>query len=382
MKRSFTYLLLSGILLLAGCVDESYVGFVEDYWNFRREIGVLVALGDPEQSAPTKSSGVMDDLGDFTGKFIRVFAYNREPDTSYATEGDPMRCLVRGRDAWLDGESTYARWLNEDGNTDAIYYPNGADSYTSYDFFACFLDDLEPQAEHYGQDEVSYDLVIGGQEDLMVSYASRPSNISQLDSTYSFSYYSARQGIIPIFRMRHALVRIDLIVKPGKTPGEPDHFVHVDSLYVRSRSEAHMIVAAKDTSRMGITFQPDDTYKTFHLPGPDGGHFLDFNVRTMDLPADSEEPVDLLYLGSFFLAPDVSYPLHLTMSEDIVRLGAPQHIDKLVAYEGGFLPGNRYRLILEVFGAAKATMSVELQNVELEEWAEGGRWHYDEDPRP
>lgn len=371
-------MLLFGLLIM-GCTDESYVGWVEDYYDFQTEIAVQVAVGDPDAGV-TKGSGVKDELNDFAGKNIRVFAFNRDAGTNFSRDNDPLSCLIYGREAYLDGQIAYASWQNAAGESEAIFYPNGEDCYVAYDFYACFLDDLRPSGINATPDKISYEIEIDGARDLMTSVAEHPAPIQPADTTakeqpdYSFSYYTAQRGIIPVFRMHHDLVRLDFEVKPGYTPGEVRN-VHIDSLFVKSVTRGSMTVAAKDTAQIGIVFHEGGTRSALYLCERDGSRFQRDSIRTAATP---DRVVPGRYLnGSLFVAPDNSYPLRVSLSEDEVNNGRPQHTDKVIAFDGGFEAGHRYKITMEIFGAAHVDFSVELVD-----WNDGGNIIWDPDPRP
>ena len=376
--RLAAYLGFVGILF-TGCTDNSYVGWVEDWYEFSSQIAVQVALGNPDAGIFSKSgTGEMESLNDFADKNIRVFAFNSDPQTDYSSRGDYLSCLIFGREAWLDGQISYARWKNDKGDNDVIYYPNGAHGYTSYDFFACYLDDLQPVTENAGAHRVSYEVDIDGSRDLMTSIARHPESAVPADSTatprqdYCFSYYTAQRGIIPIFRMRHNLVRIDFEVKSGYTP-EGTHCVRIDSLKLSSFTRGTMTVAAKDSSQLGIVFDETRSRSLLPLRNRKGDRFKPDSLYTLEMGAPAQ---GRLLDGCMFIAPDTSCDLHLYLSEAAVENGAAQHTMRVITYPGGFLPGNRYKVSLEIFGATRIGVGVELIP-----WTDGGGFVWDPDPR-
>lgn len=240
-SRIAQYLMLLMVPAFQACTDDSYRGYEKRYDGYEVDKEIQVAVGDPH-SLGTKGNGPVDALSDFApGKKIFVWAYNRRSETSFSsarTRQDSLACLIDGYAALLDGENAIASW--ENGKK--FWYPKGEKCAERFDFFAAFLDDA-PFSVDKSNTRVRVSLNIDGSQDIMYSRAAMPHGIDGVEKSYAYSYLSSMDADMPIFTMEHALVRIDLVLKPGITKDYVSN-VRINSAKLNARTHVMLTVAS------------------------------------------------------------------------------------------------------------------------------------------
>ena len=77
--------MLSALLLLSGCLDDSYRGTPDNLYGYgSQEIPVVVALGDPTGGI-AKGAGAIDKMEEWAGKQIYVYAFNKNVPNSFSS---------------------------------------------------------------------------------------------------------------------------------------------------------------------------------------------------------------------------------------------------------------------------------------------------------
>lgn len=345
-------------------------------------IPIKVAIDDPLYESFTRGSGVPDKD---TIENILVYAFytpwgiDHEPNnTNYSEPMNPeddenIYCLVddandnssngHGKKAHLyRNESPFLQW------TDAskVYYNRNCPQ-ARYRFFAYYLDDAVDMAKapNRSTDYVSYNVEIDGTQDLMCSYAqptkeqranakeelSKSKNkyiVNNLD-TFTYSTESANLGLIPTFKMEHQLTYVKFKIKSERVDGILDP--EIENMRVRNiiikdtPFRGEFIVAAEDTSRLGITFTQETT--DFYMPG------LDKPL----IPTEDEQEV-----GAGFLLPP-SKGIALEMDCYIDENGNNRedegerytNLFNLVP-DKGFLAGHLYEVAIKVYGPRHITL--------------------------
>ena len=354
--------LLVGAALACACQDNSYRGYEFSAELFNHSEPVSVAVGSPRNMS--KGTGPVDELEDFAGKEVHVWAFNRDT-VNYLVDRqtDSLVCLLDGAPAYLTGVSSYARWRG--GRK--YYYPNRENTTARFDFFAAFLDleggDIDPANVERYPDSVRVRMKIDGSQDIMVSKAGLPIEIGGDYKDYAFSYLSAEEGDFPIFTMNHTLVKVDLVVRPGITPGKHSR-VRVMSASLESLTDATITVASTDSSKLGTRFLNSNRGDLL-LTEEGGEPLVPYTMTIIDGDPDDDEPGGAQYqqtaathkIGAgFFVAPDTEYILRITLFE-------PDHdgdggyeqrepVDNKIALArgGGFLPGHRYVVTMTIYG--------------------------------
>ena len=251
-----------------------------------------------------------------------------------------------------------------------------------YDFFAYYIDqDTADEDISRSKEDVRIMMDIDGHQDVMSSYAtlteeqlSRP-GYTEFDKieleTYSFSSYSAKRNIHPVFYFKHHLTRIDFEMSAGSFESEN---IMIDSIVVQSKTKAIFTVAHKNPSNMGLDFSISRDYKGLALPEADGSKLrLDTWHPIM---GEDGNPVRTKIGGCLLLAPDKKYQLSVHVKENKPDGSVLRYENRLSlsSPEGYFGEGNQYAVHLTVYGIAEIAI-----NVELKKWQEGGNFTYDEE---
>ena len=379
-SRRMLIWVLTAVILLSGCEDNSYRGYEESYETYSPSLTVHVAVGDP--SAMTKGTGPMDIVKDFAGKEVHVWAFTRDTLADYTVtrEQDTLNCLVDGYPAALDGVNTIAKWRG--GRK--FFYPRLEFSTVKYDFFAAFLDG-SPFSVRRFQDRIELDSKIDGSQDILTAKAKLPvlGTGEQKDTVdYAFSYLSAEKGDIPIFKMNHGTVRIDLVVKPGIASGNTSRVV-VKEATLRSRTDVTVVPAAKDTALIGVRFKDDSPFAYLPLTEDDGSPLKEYTLQIIDgadPDALDKQAAAVHHLGGgFFVSPESRYILTMLLHEPdhgdgYVDRDPIDNVVRLTAPDAEFRQGNRYVVNMTVYGERDIYYSVSLVP-----WSTSGSFVIDQD---
>ena len=388
----------------AGCLDDSYTGtvFVEEYVEEGALHEIRMTIGGAEQ---TRGSGVIGDVSSFAGKDFYVYAFNRDTKTDYAAVSatDSLRCLVDG--SYDDPESLMGRRAYWNPATEVvewgvgespIYYPMGENEGHDFDFFAYYLDNIEPANEDIirSNDDIKINIEIDGSQDLMSAKA-KPTKAQLedildkqgevamlLQREHCYSYYTASHNLNPNFDFIHHLVKLDFKLVPGGTPGMTKD-VTVEKIEIRTKHKATFTVADKyDDNRLGLKFQEDTT--RLALKERDGSEYQPRLISTVNkVGAVTDGIVD--DLGSLLVAPDVEYYLYIVLGEVQGDRVLESKENEKVIYQGTeedkieFTAGNEYLITLTIYGQMDVRVSADIG-----EWDKGGdyEYDYDDDMRP
>lgn len=393
-RRSFIYILGALLCLMqVGCYDDSYTGtvFVQDYEDTGIPHEVRITIGSDEEQEASKGSGVVGSVDKFAGKDFYVYAFNQDVKTTYSTltQTDSLRCLVdgsydepdtkRGRKAVYNPDTEHVEWGAGDS---PVYYPMGENEGHIYDFFAYYLDNIQPEEEdiHRNDDNVVIDIEIDGCQDIMSSKAKptkrqlsviKDEREQLYQQKYSYSYYTASHNLNPHFVFTHHLVKLDFKLVPGGTQGITKD-VTVEKIEVASKYKAEFVVADKyDENRMGLFFEPDTT--RLQLKEPDGSDYIPRLITTHDQFGDATEGI-VNDLGSLLVAPDEEYIIYITLGEtmeDGLVLDGKEN--KKVIYQGSeenkipFTAGSEYLITMTIYGQMDVRVSADVG-----EWGDGG----------
>ena len=382
-------ILLLAAICLASCTDKSYQG-IESDMDTGEELPVHIIVGDADEIVESKGSGAMED-GDskvWEGKTINVFAFRRDLSSDYSINSASGNddCLIDasmdregalgGKEAYVNGLDSYITWRDQE---DVIYYRTDGHP---YDFFAYYIDqDTADEDISRSKEDVRIMMDIDGHQDVMSSYAtlteeqlSRP-GYTEFDKieleTYSFSSYSAKRNIHPVFYFKHHLTRIDFEMSAGSFESEN---IMIDSIVVQSKTKAIFTVAHMIPSNMGLDFSISRDYKGLALPEADGSKLrLDTWHPIM---GEDGKPVRTKIGGCLLIAPDSKYQLSIHVKENKPDGSVLRYENRLSlsSPEGYFGEGNQYAVHLTVYGVAEISI-----NVELQKWQEGGNITFDEE---
>ncbi len=392
-------------VLVAGCTDDSYRGIPEDFTDVSEPIPVMVAVGEPsgdilgKSSCATKGSGAMDNAESLKDKSIYVYAFRRDASASYSvtSASNPDVCLVdgskdrhgnkAGKEAKVNSIESYLEWQGED----VVCWPSGDKHTMAYDFYAYYIDDIQPKNIVRDDSCVTMDVEIDGRQDIMSAKAALPEGFSGVDKmnvdAYSFSYYTAQRNIVPVFRMHHTLVKLAFELVPGYTPGIEKR-ISIRNIRVLSPKKATFTVADKDKGRLGLSFTDDisalseserENYSLLLQPlrkpvtdiNPDG--LISFvTLKTQKLP-DSCYPDEGLLVapmtGSYRAWMEFKEDL-LDNNGDIVTPGEWITQSFAIPFDStdfSFLAGNQYNVKITIYGTQNISV-----NVTLEPWKKYG----------
>lgn len=386
MHRLIPYL-LTAMLLLSGCLDDSYKGAPENSYGYgSQSIPVVVALGDPSGGI-AKGAGAIDKMEQWDGKYIYVYAFDRNDHSSYNSYSCAQRdkCLVdgsvenrnskAGKKARLASDDSYAKWELEEPD---MIYPAGDKSKTSFDFFAYYLDDIEPSNSAYRRTDnsISINIEIDGSQDVMSSKAElndeqlRPftekDKVSVLEN--AFSFYTAQRNIAPTFMFKHHLARLEFEILSGLISERPKRVI-VHSLAVKSKYKAEFTVADTDGNRLGLSFS--DAERSMPLREDDGSEIPDDKYFVTSAPDEGSLQYKMELAGHLLVAPSDEYEIVLIMTEEYEdgNVIVERHRSPLtISYPQGFKAGNQYKVKLKIQGVNKV-----LVFVDVEPWGYGGK---------
>lgn len=367
-------------IMLAGCTDNSYKGIVSEM-SADEELPIHIVVGDPGDILQSKGSGPMEDGDDavWEGKTIHVFAFKRDLNSDYSMvsasghddcliDGSPDTdgCLG-GKEATVNTHDSYITWKKDDRT---MYYRPGTQP---YDFFAYYTDAPVPDSDIYrGKEDVRIMLDIDGSTDIMSAYASltdeqlnRPgfSEMDKVDlNTYSFSAWSAKRNIHPVFYFDHHLTRFEFEMRAG---WEDADNITIDSLVIISKRKAVFTVAHKNPSRLGLDLT-GAPYDRTALSNADGSPFAKDQWKLVYTPGNEEMTK---VGGSLMVAPDIKYDAYLYLKQNMdtgVVKTHENHIN-LTSSEGRFTAGSQYLVSAVVYGLTSVDISVTMAR-----WQEGG----------
>lgn len=385
MKCRVAYLFLM-LLMACGCVDDSYMGALGDSFGVgNQSIPVLVSYGDPS-GGMVKGAGAVDGAMVGVERTVYVYAFSKGEGADYRKQSktSPYECLLdasrtesgslAGRKAILEFKDTYARWTDDE----ELFYPTGKYRRMTYDFFSYYLDDANKSFGAYTRTEesVAVKVAIDGTQDLMCAKAEVPqtqlepfSEIEQeMIQESAYGFYTAQRNIVPVFNMKHKLVRLEFEMLPGVVK-EENKIITVHSIEVESKYIGSFVVAAKDTAALGITFE--DSMRRMKLT-EEGGLPMEQDKYIIRTRPDNSVKAEAQKIGGCVLAaPDMEYNAYILMSEVredgsvvVTRAETPVKI----AYDpDAFKMGNQYKVKLTIYGANMVTI-----DVEMEKWKAGG----------
>lgn len=370
-------------------------------WPETEEVPIMIAFTDPSYSVLTRGQGPFEagtELGKRNWTNARFYVYAFRSDNpegmTFATtrQEDSEICLVDGSTqstpdlnhgcmaklTEYEGGSFFT-WTDE---TEQLYYSSLA-QINPFNFFAYHIDDAVVSNFTRGTDDVRFDLEIDGTQDVLgaVAYPTQEqlNNIENLsDETekanvrkYLYSTYTAHRNFHPVLQMKHYLARMKFQAFPGNT----EESIYIQSVKVNSLYNGTFVVAAKDTTQVGLQFPEDRGRKDFVLCDTTG----------LPLPTDSfliaTTPEDLAYdyvydrhavnLGEsgMLVVPDDSYRLTLELKQHFNdgRPDATYTTEYDIAVAGGFKAGTQYTIRIAVYGLEEIQVEVVISP-----WNDGG----------
>lgn len=346
------------LTMVSGC--HPYLGYEDSHYDLSIPQPIHVFVGNPSAGVDVRSGmGTVDRLAQMNEKTVRVFAINTREGVRYDREGGTWAApdfLLNGAVGTLSGSQ-----VNWD-SASPYYYPNNEDYYHTYDFTACFLDDLAPLSIQRTADDVRYELRIDGWQDLMTSRAQAPEG-------YSFSYLAARTDVNPIFKMQHQMVKLRFQLKPGVTAGIAKP-LKLSEFELDTPTRGYLTVASR-RGELTADFSSGTPQPMPLIVGKGGGRYVYFVEQFIEtLPdgsqATSDKTVKLGGDDAYLLVPPAqAYDCKFYVNDLSTSLEATDKVKSLLAFSSGepFKAGNAYVVTFELFGRNQVRVYVD-----MEEW--------------
>lgn len=458
MKRIYSHIVHTcmAIMLLAGCKsDYPHIEYDGDpgkveFDNIDFRVPIQVAISDPLFDSYTRGMGAFDNVKDpnsidknWKDADIYVYAFYTPDGLKSSPDGinysermvsdndEKFYCLVddannanigHGKKARLNRDlGSFLQWSKDDQqNDDNMVYYNSTYPQYRYKFFAYHLDDaadLSQKPERLS-DYVAYDVKIDGTQDLMCGYAiptakqiaslNAVSN-KQVFNNLKYLAYSTETGYIdlfPVFDMKHQFaylkffLKADSIFVDGEKVLDPEiENVRIENVYITSPYHGEFVVAADDTSRLGVTFTSET--KNLYMPvkvktDADGNIVTDADGHRITGSRDEEgklmagneygfnprlKPVgNEQEVGMGYLLPVMDEYEVLLVYTQLVKdeQGNPTTIRYTSRHEltldQGFKAGCKYEILVKVYGLRNIVL--QLGNVQ---WLSGGDIDIDDD---
>ena len=458
MKRIYSHIVHTcmAIMLLAGCKsDYPHIEYDGDpgkveFDNIDFRVPIQVAISDPLFGSYTRGMGAFDNVKDpssidknWKDADIYVYAFYTPDGLKSSPDGinysermvsdndEKFYCLVddannanigHGKKARLNRDlGSFLQWSKDDQqNDDNMVYYNSTYPQYRYRFFAYHLDDaadLSQKPERLS-DYVAYDIKIDGTQDLMCGYATptakQIASLNAVSNKHVFNNlkylaYSTETGYIdlfPVFDMKHQFVylkfflKADSIFVDGEKVLDPEiKNVRIENVYITSPYHGEFVVAADDTSRLGVTFTSE--MKNLYMPvkvktDADGNIVTDADGHRITTSRDEEgklmagneygfnprlKPVgNEQEVGMGYLLPVMDEYEVLLVYTQLVKdeQGNPTTIRYTSRHEltldQGFKAGCKYEILVKVYGLRNIVL--QLGNVQ---WLSGGDIDIDAD---
>lgn len=279
------------------------------------------------------------------------------------------------------------------------YYYSPVNQQVPYNFFAYYLDDIQPTKVNRTEESFSYDIEIDGSQDLMCGAAPnlideiRNGNLGNkwnflsadekrtIENIGGYCTFTANRGIHPEVKMVHLLTRLSFELYPAD---ESANEIEIDSVNVESRYKGNLTVAARSIDNIGIEWD-DERQPLYLLDAYDGkSKCSPLTPQTVTFDPVIKENGGSWYdqphkvIGSsLMLAPDTEYVLRLSCkqtypinlkdpSQTKDWIFHPQYTLKLTSGEK-FEAGHEYTIKIAVYGLHKIEISI----VSVPKWERG-----------
>lgn len=361
---------LAILLMAAGC--HPYVGYEDSHYDLTILQPVNVYVGNPSAGMDVRSGmGTVDRLAQMEDKTIYVFAINTREGVSYDRDGGTILApdfLLNGAVGTLSG--SWVSWTSHE----PYYYPNNANYYHSYDFTACFLDDLNPRSIQRTKNDIRYQLSIDGWQDLMTSRAVPPDG-------YNFSYLSARMDVNPTFKMQHQMVKLRFELKPGVTAALSKR-LNISGFELKTKTTGYLTVASRN-GELSADFSQGETKSLRLIKGKENGSFQYFEEAEIYTITDPSQltPDKIVMMGGsgayLLLPPAQKYSYQFDIEDKTTEGSSKDRVsgDLIIPSGAIFQSGNAYVVTFEVFGRNQINIGIE-----TEDWDRYGTpLHFDND---
>lgn len=391
------------------------VAFSDPYYNIlSRGMGKI----DPEEDYFLDKMNPVDEEGkpDESRKprfFIYAFRQNNSEGYGVTRAQDKEVCLIDGscgtQADWVREKEPllagHGKWAHYNGNgsfiswhftdTDKLYYSDQSQM-TPFDFFAYFHDGAASGPVNRTGDRISFPVKIDGSQDLMCGVAElteeQKETIKAMEDEeekqkikeFSYSTYTGRRNIWPIFQMKHQLAYVKFNLIAGNSYGDP---VKVHNMSLKTHTEGTFVVASTD-KKIGATFNESEEQKYLLLKDLENGNTITaeiweerFEKNEYRLEYFSEEEKianggkirpDPYTAGELLVPPGNNAVLQMILSNEDTGFDNPETMevplkDKVGENGSGFMAGREYNLNITVYGPKQISIEVKASP-----WRDGG----------
>lgn len=327
-------------------------------------------------------------------------------DGSSESEPATYNGQYHGRKMTLNKDDASAIFNWKDSKQNVPYY-SSLNQTRKFNFFAYYLDDAEVTGMTRNLDGIYIDFKINGTQDVLCAAArftqeqeenaSKVQNASERQNlqNYRYSTYTGHRNYMPVFTFPHNMTLLCVQAYGGELAADS---IFIEGVEVVTKYKGRLTAAAKDTTKVGITFA-DETTKlpllekdgtvmkedTIHFDDSDylcdaeGNVIRDENKNPVGLnPAKGvyDRKPTPLGGGKMLTVPADSYTIYFHMRQHFTDGRQPQRYTTKydVSVAGGFLPGTKYTLRVAVYGLQKIEIKVIITG-----WADGGYADIDDD---
>ena len=311
-----------------------------------------------------------------------------------------------GRKMMLNKDDASAIFNWRDSKQNVPYY-SSLNQTRKFNFFAYYLDDAEVTGMTRNMDGIYIDFQVNGTQDVLCAAArftkeqeenaSKVQNASEKQNlqNYRYSTYTGHRNYMPVFTFPHYMTLLCLQAYGGELAANN---IYIEGVEVVSKYKGHLTAAAKDTTKVGITFA--DETKPLPLLEKDGTEMEEDTIFFDDsdylcneegnvIRDEQGNPVGLnpnksvydrkpnpLGSGRMLTVPADTYTIYFYLRQQFTDGRQPERYTTKydVTVPGGFQAGTRYTLRVAVYGLQQIEIKVIITG-----WADGGHVDIDED---
>lgn len=327
-------------------------------------------------------------------------------DGSLESEPATFNGQYHGRKMMLNKDDASAIFNWRDSKQNVPYY-SSLNQTRKFNFFAYYLDDAEVTGMTRNMDGIYIDFQINGTQDVLCAAArftqeqeenaAKVQNASERQNlkNYRYSTYTGHRNYMPVFTFPHQLTQLCLQAYGGELAANN---IYIEGVEVVSKYKGHLTAAAKDTTKVGITFA--DETKALPLLEKDGTEMKEDTIffDDSDYLCDEEgnvirdeqgNPVGLnpnksvydrrpnpLGSGKMLTVPADTYTIYFYLRQQFTDGRETEYYTTKydVTVPGGFQAGTRYTLRVAVYGLQQIEIKVIITG-----WADGGHVDIDDD---
>ena len=327
-------------------------------------------------------------------------------DGSLESEPATFNGQYHGRKMMLNKDDASAIFNWRDSKTNVPYY-SSLNQTRKFNFFAYYLDDAEVTGMTRNMDGIYIDFQVNGTQDVLCAAArftkeqeenaAKVQNASEKQNlqNYRYSTYTGHRNYMPVFTFPHNMTLLCLQAYGGELAANK---IYIEGVEVVSKYKGHLTAAAKDTTKVGITFA--DETKPLPLLEKDGSKMEEDTIFFDDsdylcneegnvIRDEQGNPVGLnpnksvydrkpnpLGSGRMLTVPADTYTIYFYLRQQFTDGRETEYYTTKydVTVPGGFQAGTRYTLRVAVYGLQQIEIKVIITG-----WADGGHVDIDDD---